>query len=139
MSLTAINVAADNTNYSSENGVLYNKNKTFLYKYPAGKAGTTFTIPNNVTSIRDFAFAGCKSLTSVTIPNSVTSIEREAFRLCTGLTSVTFQCTIVERLSIFGVVSTPSFPGGLWYKYLAEGIGTYITRNPGENAVWTKQ
>ena len=47
------------------------------------------TIPNSVTSIGSYAFAGCRSLTSVTIPNSVTSIGNYAFSFCSGLTSVT--------------------------------------------------
>jgi hypothetical protein len=32
-----------------------------------------------------------------------------------------------------------NFPGDLRAKYLAGGIGTYKTRNPGENALWAKQ
>jgi len=86
-SLTAIDVHAANAAYSSVDGVLYNKNKTTLIKYPAGKTGT-FTIPNSVTSIEDSAFAYCANLTSVTIPNSVASIGKEAFESCTSLTSV---------------------------------------------------
>jgi len=89
-SLTAINVDAGNSAYSSQDGVLYNKNKTTLSQYPRGKTETTFTIPNGVTSIRYDAFASCTSLTSITIPNSVTSIGNEAFYDCTSLTSVTF-------------------------------------------------
>jgi hypothetical protein len=50
-SLTAINVDPGNTAYTSENGVLYNKAKTILYTYPAGKADTSFTIPNSVTNV----------------------------------------------------------------------------------------
>jgi hypothetical protein len=49
---------------------------------------TSVTIPNSVTSIGNYAFAGC-SLTSVTIPNGVTSIGRCAFVGCSSLTSVT--------------------------------------------------
>ena len=44
--------------------------------------GYSSTIPNNVVSIGDGAFSGCKSLTSITIPNSVTSIGRSAFSGC---------------------------------------------------------
>ena len=87
-SLTAINVDAGNSTYTSENGVLYNKNKTTINQYPAGKAGTTFTIPNTITDIEPWAFGGCTSLASVTIPNSVTSIGQQAFQDCTSLTSI---------------------------------------------------
>ena len=46
-------------------------------------------IPNDVTSIGDYAFSGCSDLTSVTIPNSVISINEAAFSDCSSLTSVT--------------------------------------------------
>ena len=49
-SLTSIVVDANNTIYSSQDGVLYNKAKTVLIQYPAGKSGG-FTIPDSVTSI----------------------------------------------------------------------------------------
>lgn len=87
-SLTAIDVDAGNTNYSSIDGVLYNKDATILIQCPGGKAGT-FTIPISVTSVGDFAFSGCLSLTSVTIPDSVTSIGYGVFFYCPSLTSVT--------------------------------------------------
>ena len=45
---------------------------------------TELTIPDSVTSIGMYTFAGCTSLTSITIPNSVTSIGYYAFRGCTG-------------------------------------------------------
>jgi hypothetical protein len=94
--LTAIDVSENNTVYASENGVLFNKEKSYLIKYPEGKPDASYTIPNSVTSIADVrtsyfygAFDGCSRLTSVTIPNSVTSIGNAAFRDCSGLTSVT--------------------------------------------------
>ena len=54
-----------------------------------GKEVTDLIIPDNVTSIGDFAFYGCTGLTSVTIPNSVTSIGKNVFEKCSNLTSVT--------------------------------------------------
>ena len=45
-SLTAINVATENQNYVSVNGVLYNKDKTVLICYPAGKKDKNYKIPD---------------------------------------------------------------------------------------------
>ena len=52
-------------------------------------SGTTYTIPDSVTTIGDEAFAYCYSLTSVTIPDSVTTIGYGVFDSCSNLTSVT--------------------------------------------------
>ena len=71
-----------------ENGFVYSDNtKTSLLAYIG--SDTNITIPNSVTSIGDWTFAGCNYLTSVTIPNSVTIIGRGAFSYCRGLTSIT--------------------------------------------------
>ncbi len=97
--LVNINVADDNTAYCSVDGVLFNKNKTELVQYPAGKTETSYTIPNGVTGI-GCAFMGCTGLTSVTIPNSVTEITK-AFFGCTGLTSVTIPNSVTEITKAF--------------------------------------
>ena len=88
-SLTSIEVSCDNENYSSQDDILFNKDKSELITYPAGKADSEYAIPNSVTSISAFAFSGCTSLTSITIPDSVTSIGGGAFSGCTSLASVT--------------------------------------------------
>jgi hypothetical protein len=85
--LTEINVDVKNKTYSSQDGVLYNKNKTILFIYPEGKEGS-FVIPNSVQSIEVMAFYDCISLTSVTIPDSVTEIGEFAFAY-SGLISAT--------------------------------------------------
>ena len=88
-SLLSIEVSNGNRNYSSTDGVLFNKNKTELITYPLGKTDSEYAIPNSVTSIDWYAFDGCTSLTSIIIPNSITSISLCAFRYCTSLTNVT--------------------------------------------------
>ena len=88
-SLTSINVSETNKNYSSVDGVLFNKDKTELIQYPIKKEGTSYKIPNSVTSIGDRAFYNCGSLTSITIPEGVTGIGTGAFYECDSLTSIT--------------------------------------------------
>ena len=88
-SLTTIEVSAGNWNYTGFNGVLFNKERTTLHAYPAGKTRASYTIPDSVTSIGWGAFFGCRSLTSITIPDSVTSLGSHAFFGCTRLTRIT--------------------------------------------------
>ena len=82
-----VNVSPDNPCYSSQNGVLFNKDKTVLICYPNVNSGI-YTIPDSVTEIGAFAFFGCTSLTLVTLPNSVICIEDAAFSGCSALKSV---------------------------------------------------
>ena len=95
-SLTGIWVTEGNSHYSSDaSGVLFSKDKTTLVQCPGAFSGS-YAIPDSVTSIGEYAFAGCASLTSVTIPNSVTSIGQHAFASCTHLTSVTIPDSVTS-------------------------------------------
>lgn len=128
-SLREIMVDSNNKIYSSQDGVLFNKNRTELIQYPIGKENQTYTIPNSVTSIGfaafwssslksinipnsvtyidDCAFWGSNSLTSIDIPNSVTSIGGEAFLNCSSLTSVNIpnSVTSIGRYAFHGCSS----------------------------------
>ena len=78
----------NNPAYSSVNGVLFDKNQITLVTYPGGLGGS-YTIPNSVASIGDFAFGNCHGLTNITMGTNITSIGEDAFYYCYGLTDVT--------------------------------------------------
>ena len=86
-SLAEINVDENNDNYSSLNGVLFNKDRNELIKYPEGKSGN-YIIPVSVTSIGSRSFFGCFGVTSITLPESVVEIGDRAFYECSGLKEV---------------------------------------------------
>jgi len=111
---TSINVDSQNVNYSSEDGVLFNKDKTILIRYPGGKTGD-YTIPGSVTTIRDGAFACCSTLTSVTIPPSVTTIEQQAFEGCINLASIDIPQNITR------VEGGSAFDRTKWYDNQPDG------------------
>jgi uncharacterized repeat protein (TIGR02543 family) len=87
-SLASIAVNSSNTHYTSDSyGVLFNKKKTHLIRFPEKSSKKSYTIPSTVTSIKRNAFLN-SPLTSVTIPSSVTSIEFAAFWGCISLASI---------------------------------------------------
>ena len=92
--LTHINVDAANPAYSSENGVLFNKDKTTLLRYPAAKPGTTYTVPKSVTCIGESAFGQCTALKELTLLENVSKIESYAFEDFAAITKMTVLATV---------------------------------------------
>jgi hypothetical protein len=101
--LTSITVDANNPNYASQDGILYNKAKTSFVLIQRAISGSV-TIPSGVTYIVGSAFNYCTRLTSITIPASVTTIGSWAFRFCTSLTSITIPAGVMT-------VGESAFPG----------------------------
>ncbi len=88
-SLKEIKVDENNTEYSSQDGVLFDKNQKILICCPGGITRTEYTIPDSVTRIEGYAFDECTSLKNITIPDSVTIIGGAAFCDCISLMSIT--------------------------------------------------
>ena len=72
--LLSINVASDNPNYKSVDGVLYSKDGATLVLYPTNKVGESFTIADDVTKIESYAFGCLNNLKNLTISDSVTDV-----------------------------------------------------------------
>lgn len=94
--LENIDVNTENQYYSSENGILFNKDKTELITYPRGKSEQSYTVPDSVTNIAVNSFEGCSSLTSVILPDTLKGIGDYAFFGCVNLTSLVIPSSVIS-------------------------------------------
>ncbi len=114
--LNTITVDENNIVYASENGMLFNKNKTELIRCPRQKQGE-LVISNLIENIADEAFADCSNLTSLLIPNSVVNIGKSAFSNCNQLYSISFPNSL-KNIGELALEWTPwlySQPEGIVY------------------------
>ena len=86
--LSSFTVSDKNGAYSSLDGVLYNKQRTKLYCYPANKADIAFEMPDTVQYVEESAFYACKKLVSVTFPSSLIGVGKMSFYYCNSLTDI---------------------------------------------------
>lgn len=94
--LIEINVQESNTNYSSDKGVLFNKNKTKLICFPSNHPIKIYSIPDSVTEIGGNAFMGCKNLFAIDKMNNVIKINENAFTGCKNLNSINMSNTLTS-------------------------------------------
>ena len=86
--ITAFVVASENPMFSSDdNGVLFNKDKTMLYRYPAANPCIAYTIPNSVTELYSLAFTYSAYIEAIKIPAAVEMMYNSVFSDCYSLTS----------------------------------------------------
>ncbi len=88
--LTAFDVDSLNPNYTSDDGVIYNADKTELVLFPGGKGGEYTTLPTT-TKIRRRAFYYNNVLAKVNFNKDLEVIDGDAFQATTELKSITFE------------------------------------------------
>ena len=93
ISLKEILVDEQNAAFCSTDGVLFDKGKTELIRYPAGKVATSYQIPGSVTSVSDGAFTYCCHLKTIAIPKGITKFTDWVFMYCDNLEDVYYTGT----------------------------------------------
>jgi len=127
--LTSISVDSNNLNYSSFEGVVFNKLKTTLVAFPPGVTGA-YVIPSSVTTIGTKAFFTCDKLTRVTFPANLATIQTLAFRECGALLDAIFTGNApalganafqlnAPAFSVFYLSTSQNFTTPLWNGYPA--------------------
>ena len=92
--LQSISVYANNPNYSSTDGVLFDKEQTTLICYPESKTNTTYTLPSTVRAIKRYAFENAKKLKTITLTDSIEMINDGTFRACSSLSTITIPASV---------------------------------------------
>ena len=87
-----ISVDSKNTNYTSYNGLLYDKGLTYLYRCPEGytyrKVLDSNSLPPTLKKVGNYAFEYCKYVEEIYFPYGLTSFGIGTFRYCSGLTTL---------------------------------------------------
>lgn len=94
--LVSVNVDPSNPAYSSEGGVLFDKNKTKLIQYPGGNPRTEYICPTSVSEITEGAFCGAYRLKSLSLSDGLRKIGEGAFNTMSALESLVFPEGIAE-------------------------------------------
>ena len=98
-SLSKIAVADGNAYFCVDAmGVLFNKDKSIIFKYPNAIENTLYIVPDGVTRIEECAF-NCSKLVSIDLPDSLKVISGNAFGECTRLTSIEIPNSVATMLS----------------------------------------
>lgn len=120
-SLTSIMIDENNTKYKFIDGVLFSKDGTYLHTYLVSNKAPSYTVPDGVTSIGDWAFDSCKNLTSL-FTNNVTNIGEKAFCRCENLVTYSFDSS-TGTLTISGKGSVDFCPHKKSVKSVVIGEG----------------
>jgi hypothetical protein len=87
-SLLNIGVSDKSHHFKSVDGILFSHDGTRLIKYTAGQNVSSYSIPNGVLIIEDYAFENAKQLTEVVLSDSVEEIGHSAFIHCENLRNI---------------------------------------------------
>ncbi|MBE6679073.1 MAG: hypothetical protein E7598_00965 [Ruminococcaceae bacterium] len=97
--IKAFYVDEKNAFYSSEDGVLFDADKTVLIQYPAANPRTEYTMPNTVTKLETMAFYKAKKLVNITFSSSLKQTSYRAFSGCSSIKEVVLPEGL-EKLSL---------------------------------------
>ena len=123
--LENIEVSKNNINYTSIEGVLFNKSTTSLISYPCGKKAICYTTPNKTDCINSYAFSKCTNIQKI-ILNKVEYIGSFAFIECTNLKSIEASEYLNDIGNFaFGSDVDTGYENTVWYNNQQEGC-TYV-------------
>lgn len=95
-SLKEIEISDSNADYSSDDNVIFNKDKTKIICYPSGKTEQKYTVPNTVNELESYSFSYAQNLKEIILPNGLTVIPNDAFLSCSNIETVIIPPSVTD-------------------------------------------
>lgn len=116
-SLATISVNENNKLYSSEAGVLFNKEKSTLVSYPQAKADESYEVPEGVLAVLPYSFSNCINLAKLMLSDSINEIGKYGFYNCMKLSDISLSSEIESiadsAFSLCSSVEAITIPEGI--------------------------
>ena len=130
LTLEEINVTDGNGNYSSVDGVLFNKDKTELVVYPSSRPDKVYKMPDSVKKVQVDAFINCSAIEDIVLSKNLTELEKYAVYNCPSLKSIrAFKKLETIGDYAFGFRYNEQSADGENVDVLSEGIKLYAPKN----------
>lgn len=133
--LDTILVDSNSKTYSAADGVLYSKNFVSLIQFPEGKKDASFTLPQEVETLGNYAFYNCSSLTEINLSANLKSIGCYAFA-GVSITEMTVSNNVVwigsnafDRCNMLQTLSLPFVGSSKAESGTSESVFGYIFGN----------
>lgn len=122
--LEEYNIAAGNKNYTSKDGVVYNKDQSELIYFPAGKKVDVFEVPSSVKTVAKSAFYYITGVKKLIIGEHVDYLAQGNAEYCEGMESLEISAKKIDPEVAYGCE-------GL--KELKVSTNSYLDQNFGSN------
>ena len=126
--ITNFIVEEGSTHFSSENGLLMDKDKTKVFAYAAGNPQTSLTLPSTVKTIATLAFEKAVNLTSLDLGTSLERIEEEAFSGMSNVSTLSIPASVsyVGNSAFSGFRTTSTINFNCTYEYAVKNFELYF-------------
>ncbi len=126
--ITNFVVEEGSTHFSSEHGLLMDKDKTKVFAYAAGNPQTSLALPSTVKTIATLAFEKAVNLTSLDLGTSLERIEEEAFSGMSNVSTLSIPASVsyVGNSAFSGFRTTSTINFNCTYEYAVKNFELYF-------------
>lgn len=136
LALKEINVEAENKNYASVDGVLFNKKKDTILRCPVAYEKEEYVIPEGVTRVEPYSFWKCSKIKNIKFPVTTPDIGKMAFSGTAWLDPQNSTTTTTTTTTTTSKTTTSATTAKPWYSIDDESGFGYTVKDDQVKIVW---